>query len=152
MKRSLGLIGAILALSILTPSGGAPASRQGAVLSAPRFDVAADFGRMPLAFVPRGDAAGGPASYVVQGRSRSIAFAPEGLTYVLTGAAPGSAGERWAVKLDFIGADPKAGPKAGEKSGTVLSYFRGAPDQWRTGVPAYSRITYAGLWPGIDLV
>ncbi len=156
MKRSLVLIGLVLAFLTLLPPGGAPASDRGSVPSAPRFDVAADFGRMPLVFVPRETQPGRGPAFFVQGRNRSIAFAPEGLTFVLTGAgapaAAGPDGQRWVVKLDFVGADSKAGPKAGEKSGTVLSYFKGAPGQWRTGLTAYSGIAYAGLWPGIDLV
>ena len=149
MKRSLGLIGTILVLTSLYSSAPVQAPPAGAVAPAPRFDIASDFGRMPLIFIPRGDDGAGPATYALMGKNRSIAFTPSGLTFVLTSA---SLGKRWAVKLDFVGADPHAGPRPKDRSETVVSYFRGAPEQRRAGVPAYSGIAYANLWPGIDLV
>ncbi|MGZ8858161.1 MAG: DUF7948 domain-containing protein, partial [Candidatus Aminicenantales bacterium] len=42
-------------------------------------------------------------------------------------------------------------PEGVEKTGAVISYFRGKPEEWKTGLPAYSRIIYRDLWPGIDL-
>jgi hypothetical protein len=156
MKRSLVPLGVVLALSTLVLSSRMPAPAQGAPQAPLRFDVAADFGRMPLVFIPGADERGGAATYAVRGRDRSIAFAPAGLTFVLSGArlpdAERTAGERWVVKLDFLGADLTAGPRAAEQSGTTVSYFRGTPGRWRTDIPACSRIAYAGLWPGIDLV
>jgi len=59
---------------------------------------------------------------------------------------------RWVVKLDFLGANPDVNPVGADETGTVISYFRGRPGNWKTGLPAYSRIIYSNLWPGIDLV
>ena len=58
---------------------------------------------------------------------------------------------RWAVKLDFVGANPDVRPVGQERAETVVSYFRGQPDEWHTGLSTFGRIVYA-LWPGIDLV
>src|SRR6185436_542109 len=33
-----------------------------------------------------------------------------------------------------------------------LNFFVGDPSSWRADVPAYSRLVYAGVYPGIDLV
>ncbi len=149
MKRSLGLIGTILVLTSLYSSAPVPAPQAGAFAPAPRFDVASDFGRMPLVFIPNGVPGSKSETYAVLGKDRSIAFTSSGLTFVLTSA---SLGKRWAVKLDFMDADPQAGPRPRDKAETVVSYFRGAPGQWRPGVPAYSGVAYANLWPGVDLV
>ena len=38
-----------------------------------------------------------------------------------------------------------------EPAEAVVSYFRGRPDEWHTGLRTFQRIVYADLWPGIDL-
>jgi len=50
-----------------------------------------------------------------------------------------------------VGANPGVRPVGEEQQEAVISYFRGQPDEWRTGLPTYSRIVYRDLWPGIDL-
>jgi hypothetical protein len=60
--------------------------------------------------------------------------------------------ERWVVKLDFVGTNPGVTPVGLEETGTVISYFKGKPEEWKTGIPTYSKIIYRDLWPGIDLV
>src|SRR5579859_6173368 len=65
-------------------------------------------------------------------------------------AAP--AETRWAVKLDFVGANPGVRPVGENPASTVFSYFHGQPNQWQAGVPAFTQLRYHNLWPGIDLV
>ena len=60
--------------------------------------------------------------------------------------------ERWAVKLEFVGAAKGIKPLGEAETGGVISYFKGKPEDWRTGIPTYSRLIYPDLWPGIDLV
>jgi hypothetical protein len=57
----------------------------------------------------------------------------------------------WVVKLDFLGANRDVRPIGVDKTGAVISYFKGKPEEWKTGLPAYSKIVYEDLWPGIDL-
>jgi hypothetical protein len=40
---------------------------------------------------------------------------------------------RWAVKLDFVGANPHARPVGENQTEAVVSYFKGAPDQCHAG-------------------
>ena len=54
-------------------------------------------------------------------------------------------------KLDFLGANADVMPVGEERTGGVVSYFKGKPADWKAGLPTYSRIVYRGLWPGIDL-
>jgi hypothetical protein len=58
---------------------------------------------------------------------------------------------RWIVKLDFLGANPDVQPLGQNETGAVVSYFKGRPDEWVTGLKTYSRVVYRDLWPGIDL-
>jgi len=60
--------------------------------------------------------------------------------------------ERWVVKLDFVGASAEVRPEGTEETGAVISYFKGKPEEWKTGLPTYSKVVYRELWPGIDLV
>jgi hypothetical protein len=116
-------------------------------------------------------------AYYLQGKDKTIYFTSEGLTYVLSER---SAGEeiaektasvkerllinpaerelrsrrdqrRFAVKLDFVGANADVRPSGEEKTGAVISYFKGKPEEWKAGLPTYSRIVYKDLWPGIDV-
>ena len=45
-----------------------------------------------------------------------------------------------------------AKPETLEQAETLISYFKGRPEEWRTGLQASRNIIYRDLWPGIDLV
>jgi hypothetical protein len=137
---------------------------------APRLD--ADYGRMPLYFIKNQGQIDPQVDYYISGADKSVYFGTGGVTIALTQAGPAqeasgkgrssrlssrlrqrppAARNRWAVKLDFLGADPEAKPSGEQRTGAVVSYFKGRPDERHAGVPTYSRIVYKNLWPGIDL-
>ena len=106
--------------------------------------------------------------YYLAGRETSVYFTPRGVTYALTGRAgqPSEAGvhtvsyaeagaaaplARWAVKLDFLGADGTVVPEGGSRTPAVVSYFKGPAGTNQTGISTFSKVTYRNLWPGIDL-
>ena len=131
--------------------------------------VEPDFGRMPLHFIPNLGQADERVDFYIQGKDKAVYFTPAGLTLILTAADPAESGSppprmesrpkvevikpgrRWVVKLDFLGANPGVHPQGEEKTGAAISYFRGRPEDWKTGLSTYSRIFYPDLWPGIDL-
>ncbi len=135
------------------------------------------FGKMPLVFIPNQGQVDEQVAYYVQGKDTAIYFTPGGITFALTeqaesntpihrlapkrstpeisSAAPKEekpTTTRWVVKLEFIGADKNVKPLGEAETGGVVSYFRGRPNAWQTGIPTYSRIIYRNLWPDIDLV
>ncbi|MBN1315077.1 MAG: SBBP repeat-containing protein, partial [Anaerolineales bacterium] len=140
-----------------------------------RVRVEESFGNLPLYFVENQGQMDEEVAYYIQGHDKTIYFTGDGVTFVLTepittttseedeehilgrsfGDEPESndiAGvRRWAVKLDFVGANPVQ-PAGQERTEAVISYFKGSPDQWHAGLPTYSSIIYHNLWPGIDLV
>src|SRR6266568_636616 len=144
------------------------ALQQAGAASAARLKEAV--GKLPLYFIENQGQADPRVAYYVQGGDTSVYFSRAGITFALTspakpeaGAAaaptrdagparPASARERWAVKLDFVGANPDAKPAGEDRTPAVVSYFKGDRANWKTGLPTYGRVVYANLWPGIDLV
>jgi hypothetical protein len=110
--------------------------------------------QLPLYFVENRGQLDEQVAYYVQGKDKTLYFTSQGLTFVLSGSAhEGAAGDvrRWIVKLDFIGANPDVQPVGVSETGALISYFKGRPEQWKTGLKTYSKIVYRDLWPGIDL-
>ena len=78
-------------------------------------------------------------------RLRLLARAPESL---------GHANRRSDVmRLQLLGANAKAKPVGLEESPGKSNYYIGKdPAKWHTQVPAYSKVKYQNVYPGIDLV
>ena len=57
------------------------------------------------------------------------------------------------VKLEFAGANPSARAEGLDPLPGKSNYFTGEdPKAWRTNVPTFARVRYAGVYPGVDLV
>jgi len=124
---------------------------------------------MPLSFIPNEGQLDSIVVYYLAGRDTCIYFESTGISISLMrfaapeNAAPGyrtavpllgnkqNQKSCWTVKLDFVGAAADARPSGDKKTGSVISYFKGLPDEWKSGLPTFSRIVYKDLWPGIDL-
>ena len=135
-------------------------------------DVVAGFGKLPLYFVENQGQLDQRVAYYIRGDDKTIYFTPDGVTFALMAngtptlspqdepnfrlpaneEAGQTANRRWAVKLDFVGANPNVSPIGQGKTEAVVSYFKGSREQWQAGLPTYSRLIYPNLWPGIDLV
>jgi hypothetical protein len=132
-----------------------------------RRTVEASLGQIPLYFIENQGQIDGPVAYYVQGKDKTLYFTPQGVTFALVGQAVPSPDERrgenpadesgagtlsrWIAKLDFVGASPDVQPVGEDETGAVISYFKGRPEEWKTGLKTYSKIVYRDLWPGIDL-
>jgi hypothetical protein len=172
MRERLFFFALFLALGFTVPGGNTGC--QTAQPGRPSFHASpplarTDLAQMPLYFVPNRGQTDGAVCYLVQGRDKIIFFTAQGVTLALdspagmpssevsgTESRPGNgdAGprQRSVLKLDFVGADPGVQPQGEDPTQAVVSYFRGRPDRWKTGLPTFSRIAYRHLWPGIDLV
>ena len=173
MKTALKLA---LGLLVFAMSSGPAAERPVTVTEMPAVSAARlprldrTFGQRPLSFIANRGQIDRRVDYYVAGKDKSVYFGPDGLTIALTraktpdpaAAVKGEAGgllpggergaDRWAVKLDFVGSLPGVHPAGEARTETGYSYFKSRPQDWRTGVPSYSRLVYRELWPGIDLV
>ena len=165
---SVLLLGMILLAVGFAARAEAPEGPTGRESGAASGAVFSDF---PLYFVEnRGQLAEGVAFYL-EGRETSVYFTPQGLTYALTGsrdlrplnaaartvsyAGPAEHAEavsRWAVKLDFVAADPNVTPRGSQKTPAVVSYFKGPQAKKQSGLATYREVIYRDLWPGVDLI
>ncbi|NCC26207.1 MAG: hypothetical protein EOM25_13595, partial [Deltaproteobacteria bacterium] len=130
------------------------------------------YGAMHILFIPNQGQMDKQVAFSIQGRDKSIYFTSQGVTFALAIPDQDGAGrkrpflrdidpiaprendrsKRWVVKLDFVDARGDVLPESLEAADTVISYFRGKPEEWNTGIQASSKIIYRDLWPGIDLV
>jgi hypothetical protein len=129
-----------------------------------------DFGRMPLYFIRNQGQLDKQVAFYVQGRDKTLYFTSEGVTFVLSESDSSKTSldsknrfkepmlkeikqaKRWVVKLDFVDATTRIKPVGQDKAEAIISYFKGKPEEWYTGLSTYSKIVYSNLWPGIDLV
>ena len=142
--------------------------------------IVGTLGEMPLYFIENRGQMDKRVHYYIQGADKTIYFTSAGVTYALrsaskrkasssateppgfrlaahtemgrSGFGPEAAMERWAVKLDFMNADPDVAPKGLNAAGATISYFRGPKAGRKTGIPTFAGLVYEDLWPGIDLV
>ncbi len=155
----------VFCLTVLAMSGKGWAAATAELQRPETARIQEAYGKLPLYFIENKGQVDSRVAYYVQGSDTTLYFTHEGVTFGLTGEegcgggscfAKGLAGPqpmgRWAVKLDFIGANSKATVKGEAATSAKISYFKGPKETWKTGLQTYSRLVYADLWPGIDLV
>lgn len=130
------------------PSPKAPQS--GAFSVADRTQIEQTFNQIPIYFTENRGQTDEEVHYYVQGTDKTLYFTSSGIIFSLTGKY-GDEERRWVVKLDFVGANPDVQPEGKGKQNTIVSYFKGKPEDWKTGCSTYRKIVYENVWPGIDL-
>ncbi len=152
-RRTIAMLSLLLLLSLLTMGGARtpPAPSNTAGESTSKQMALEVFEHLPLYFIENRGQLDERVAYYVQGRDKILYFTAQGLTMALTGPAENGPSQRYIIKLEFVNANPNVKPVGEERTGAAISYFKGSPDEWHTGLPTYSRVLYADLWPGIDL-
>jgi hypothetical protein len=56
----------------------------------------------------------------------------------------------WGLHFGLVGAK-SVRPRGEDVRETKVSYFLGPKEKWRTGLPAYGRVVYEDVYPGIDM-
>ena len=117
--------------------------------------------QFPLYFVGnQGQVNNDQVSHYIQGRDRTIYFAPGGVTFALLDGGPPASSlaadslntSRWVVKLDFLDSNSLAQPTGEQRTPAVVSYFKGPAPARLADLPTFAELVYSDLWPGIDLV
>lgn len=143
---TLFILASILAAA--SPAGGqAPLDSGTARLDGMQARADLSLAKLPLYFVENRGQIKGETAFHVKGSDKTLHFTPRGVTFDLRGN-----GGRCVVRLDFVGANRRAMLRGEARQDAVFSYFKGRPEEWKTGIPTYGRLVYEDLWPGIDLV
>jgi len=101
------------------------------------------YGQLPLSFIPNHGQVDERVGYYVQSGDQSLWFTADGVTMALP---------ETTLRLEFLSVNPLARLEGDDKLPGIVNYFIGNdPARWRTNIPTYGRITYHGLWPGVDL-
>ena len=57
------------------------------------------------------------------------------------------------LRMRLDGSNPSAEVTGLDRTATKINYFLGNdPEKWHTEVPAYSKVKYSGIYPGVDLM
>jgi hypothetical protein len=104
-----------------------------------------DLGKLPLQFEANRGQAVTEVQYMARTGDNALFFTPGEVALALQGTEAG-------VRLQFVGANPSHAITSGAELPGKVNYLVGNdPAQWRTGVPVFGDIRYAGLYNGIDL-
>ncbi len=114
-----------------------------ASLAPAEIQVNPTLGKMPLYFIENQGQLDARISHYVQARDKVLYFTSRGVTYALNGSS---------VDLEFLGTSGLVRPAGHEPTPAVINYFKGPQKNWKTGLRTYSKLVYADLWPGIDLI
>ncbi len=102
--------------------------------------VKADYGRLPLSFAAAEDG----SSFLARGSGYSVYLTRDGALLRL--------GTDDAVAMKLEGARASL-PVAKDLLPGKVNYFIGNdPKRWRTNLPTYAKVAYAGVYPGVDLL
>lgn len=146
--------------SVLPKDSGLPSQAKGGISSSL-------ISKLPLQFIENKGQTDEEVRYVLHGVDKTLYFTSSGITFHLENKL-GNLNNKlnasrdsmelgpetpatWALRLDFAGAD-HVEPEGLCKSETTFNYFRGKREDWHTRVPAFNKIAYRNLWPGIDLI
>ena len=133
------LAGAVLS-GVACASGAAPPLLN----AAERAHILAQYGAIPLSFEANRGQTDSRVQYLAHGAGYSLFLDPTEAVLKLQGGA---------LRMHLVAANSHAPSRAlGHLTGSV-NYFTGNdPKKWTTGVQSYRRVSYRGVYPGIDLV
>ena len=124
-------------------------------------------GGLPLFFEPQSRDIGISRQYLARGLNFQISIEPTQVQFAFQklqssplprARPPGPLTSTSPVltrvaRMRFVGADPQAAPQGIEALQAKVNYLIGNhPATWRAGVPIYSAVRIAQLYPGIDLL
>lgn len=126
------------------------------------------FAELPLAFEPNRGQADAGARFLARGAGYGLTLNDRGAELTLSKRSMGNArittasarahafdavAEKVVVRMTWEGANPQPRSHGEALLPGTSSYFIGQdPAQWHTAIPNFSRVRYAQVYPGIDLV
>ena len=141
----------------------------GAVKQSSRWAEA--YGKLPLSFEENQGQTAREVRYVSRGSGYELFLTPQEAVLALRSRVhydlsplhrtasiramrkANKAGQITAVRMQLEGANPNADISGMDRLPTRVNYFVGNdPKKWHTDMPAFARVKYAEVYPGVDLV
>jgi hypothetical protein len=160
----IGLIMAVLGASfgLSSPADAAmPPLEQGGA-NAVKAQAQVRYGELSLSFEANQGQADAQVRYLARGPGYGLYLTPEEAVLVLKkptktkgplskAATPPAPGR--VVRLQFLGANPSPQVQGQTLLPGEVNYLIGRdPTKWRTHIPTYAKVSYAQVYPGVDLV
>ncbi|MCW3095463.1 MAG: Cell surface protein [Chthonomonadaceae bacterium] len=138
---------------------------------AKKAHVTADFGRLPLAFESNQGQTDARVRFLTHTGDSTLFLTPSEAVFSLAAPASTTPGKqsapkkdrtaqrsaekrrRVALRMQMMGANPKATPLAQQPLAGRVNYFLGHDARnWHAGVPTFGRVGFHQVYPGVDLV
>jgi hypothetical protein len=117
--------------------------------SSANADALKHYGQLPLAFEPASSARNSEAKFLARGNGYALFLTNHEAVLALHGKSMPTQ----VVAMELSGANPAPTFSALEKLPGTSNYFIGnKPEEWRTNVPQYRRISEKNVYPGVNLV
>jgi hypothetical protein len=151
-------------------AGGAGATGASAPTGEARLEAA--YGKLPLRFEANRGQTDPRVKFLSRGSGYTFFLTPEEAVLVLRSRVPAAKGDKTrpedalasvasreepgrqtVLRMRMVGASPAPEVEGLDALPGKSHYFIGNdPKKWRTGVPSFAKVRYAGIYPGIDLV
>ena len=152
MAGRQGVIGMVACIMLILLGGLLPAA-------ALATTVTARHGPASMVFEPNQGQAEEPVKFLARGRGYGLFLTPTEAVLVLAPSARGAArdaaaslAEPLVVRMRLLGADAGATIAGDESLPGRSNYLLGQADRWQHAVPAFARVRYTDVYPGISLV
>jgi hypothetical protein len=113
-------------------------------------------GKLPLSFEANKGQAHSDIKFISHGNHLNLLLTNTGALFLPDGSAarePGKPNQPGAVRMELVSANPLPSISGFDQLPNKSSYFAGSdPAGWITGIPNYTGVHYADVYPGIDLL
>jgi hypothetical protein len=113
-------------------------------------------GKLPLGFEANQGQAHPDIKFISHGNNLNLLLTNTGALFLPDGSVarePGKPNQPGAVRMELVSANPLPSISGFDQLPNKSSYFAGSdPAGWITGIPNYTGVHYADVYPGIDLL
>jgi Chitobiase/beta-hexosaminidase C-terminal domain/Bacterial Ig-like domain (group 3)/Beta-propeller repeat len=118
---------------------------------AEKTSVRERYGKLPLSFEANRGQADKGVNFLARGRGYGLFLSGQEAVLALRGSKPAAAEE--IVRMELRGASSTSQPAGLDALPGTVNYFLGSDaSNWQTGIPTYSRVRFAAVYPGVDVV
>lgn len=112
------------------------------------------FGKLPMSFEQNLGQTDRQVQFLSRGTGYSLFLTHNEAVLALQAGRPGqTSAVRSTIRMQILGANEDATIQGQDGLTGTANYFEGTDkSQWKTAIPTYKRVSYKGIYPGIDVV